>query len=180
MDAVTAERCGASRLLKYSPIAAGPAAMRCAEVPQSTASGSYKPTRRVVSLLLKASTQAVVAAAIRSCAVMPAGIGGAGCELNTAGASPVACAIGFTLPSARKRVVAILDAAPAASTAWIPAQSNFGSTRKYAAPRAGKSCSMRASSGFDTGPPRQRMVSAWRPDETRKRVCSPFRRSNTG
>src|SRR5260221_3348656 len=103
--ALTAERCGAARFLKYSVIAAEPEARRCASVPQITASESYIWTRRPASRLLKASTQAVVAAAICSWALEPTGGGGAGCELNFAGASPVESAITFTVPSARKRVV---------------------------------------------------------------------------
>ena len=130
--------------------------------------------------MLKASTQAVVAAAICSWALVPTGDGGAGSELNFAGASPVESAITFTVPSARKRVVAMGVAALRESTCCTLAQSDFGSTMNQAEPPAGKSCSMRVSGAFAPGEPRQRMASIWRPDETRKRVCSPDPRSNTG
>src|SRR5258706_13615843 len=76
--ALTAERCGAARFLKYSVIAAEPEARRCASVPQITASASYIWTRRPASRLLKASTQAVVAVAICSWALEPTGAGGGG------------------------------------------------------------------------------------------------------
>src|SRR5260221_6305955 len=179
--AVTAERCGAARFLKYSAIAAEPDARRCASVPQITASGSYIWVRRPVSRWLKASTQAVVAAAICSCALeVEEDTRGAGSELNFAGASPVDSAITFTVPSARKRVVATSAVALRESTGRTLAQSDFGSTMNQAEPPAAKSCSMRVSGGFAPGAPRQRIASTWRPDETRKRVFSPDLRSKNG
>src|SRR5712664_1214130 len=137
---------------------------------------------RAGSRLLNASTQAAVAAATWSLGSAGAATtaGGADVVVGALDGAPLISASLLTVPTARNLVLGISPAAACAPTGSMLAQSNFGSTTKTSARPAMKSRSMRASVGFDAGPPRQRTAMDCLPEAIRKRVYSPDLRSNTG